>query len=99
MRHGDVFGSSVLPGDKSTKDKVKIDEKYVSIQTSHFSPIIVTAEGTNCCSKSADLLLFGSLANNPEMGPSVRLKVYLSSIHCQIKDFKKVSPIYYVRNR
>ena len=91
IRHGDIHSGSILPVYKLEKEKSEMDEKYVTIHTSHFSPFIVTAEGINCCSKSANVLLFGSLANNPEMGPSVTVKIYLSSIHSQIKDYKKLS--------
>ena len=90
VRHGDIHSHAILPVHKIQMDKFEIDERYVSIQTSHFSGYIVTAEGINCCSKSANVLLFGSLANNPKMGPSVTVKIYLSSIHSQIMDYKAV---------
>ena len=63
----------------------------MTIYTRHFSGYIVTAEGINCCSKSANVLLFGSLTNNLEMGPLVTVKIYLASIHSQIKDYEMVS--------
>ena len=90
IRHGDIHSPVLLPVHKIQMNKFEIDERYVSIHTSHFSGYIVTAEGINCCSKSANVLLFGSLANNREMGPSVTVKVYLSSIHSQIMDYKAV---------
>ena len=90
IRHGDIHNGSVLPVHKLEKDKYEIDEKYVTIYTGHFSGYIVTAEGINCCSKSVNVLLFGSLVNNPEIGPSVTVKVYMSSIHSQIKDYDAV---------
>ena len=90
VRHGDIHSRAVLPFHKIQMDKFEIDERYVSIHTSHFSGYIVTAEGINCCSKSANVLLFGSLVNNPEMGPSVTVKIYLSSIHSHITDYKAV---------
>ena len=52
---------------------------------------IVTTEGINCCSRSINVMLFGSLTNNPQRGPSVTVKIYLSSIHSQIKDYESVS--------
>ena len=64
VRHGDLHCNAVLPVYKLEKDKYEMDEKYVTIHTSHFSGYIVTTEGINCCSKSANVLLFGSLANN-----------------------------------
>ena len=91
IRQGDIHSRSVLPVQKLEKYKYEMDEKYMTIYTSHFSGYIVTAEGINCCSKSANVLLFGSLANNPEMGPLVTVKIYLASIKSQIKDYKAVS--------
>ena len=90
VRHGDIHSRAVLPVHEIQMNKFEIDERHVSIHTSHFSGYIVTVEGINCCSKSANVLLFGSLANNLEMGPSVTVKVYLSSIHSQIMDYKAV---------
>ena len=91
VRHGDLYGKAILPVYQLEKDKFEIDEKHVTIHVRHFSGYIVTAEGINCCSKNANVLLFGSLANNPEMGPSVTVKIYLASIHSQIKDYEVVS--------
>ena len=91
IQYGDIHSRSFLPVHKLEKDKYELDEKYVTIHTSHFSGYIVKAEGINCCSKSANVLLFGSLANNPEMGPLVTVKIYLSSILSQITDYKTVS--------
>ena len=71
-------------------NKIEINHKYITIHTSHFSGYIVTAEGINCCSKSANVLLFGSLGNNLYQGPSVTVKVYLSSIHSEIRDYEAV---------
>ena len=78
----------MLPPYYIKKTNLEIDEKHVTIHVRHFSGYIVTAEGINCCSKSANVLLFVSLANNPEMGPSVTVKIYLASIHSQIKDYE-----------
>ena len=91
VRHGNIHSSEILPVHLIREDTFEIDQRYVTIHTSHFSGYIVTAEGVNCCSKSANVLLFGSLMKNPEMGPSVTVKVYLSSIHSQITDYKNVS--------
>ena len=93
VKHGDLHSNTVLPVYKLEKDKFEIDEKYVTIHASHFSGYIVTAEGINCCGKSVNVLLFGSLANNHWIGPSVTVKVYLSSIHSQIKDYESVRKI------
>ena len=91
VRHGNIHNHSILPVHEIQKNKLEIDQRFVTIHTSHFSGYIVTAEGINCCSKSANVLLFGSLVNNPEMGPSVTVKICLSSIHSHIKDYTKVS--------
>ena len=93
VRHGDLHSNAVLPVYKLEKDKFEIDEKYVTIYARHFSGYIVTAEGLNCCSKSANMLTFGLLANNPEEGPLVTVKIYLSSILSKIKDYQEVSEI------
>ena len=98
LRHGDLHGNAVLPVCKFEKDKFEIDEKYVTIHSRHFSGYIVTAEGINCCSKSANVLLFGSLTNNLEMGPLVTVKIYLASIHSHIKDYEMVIIVYHKIN-
>ena len=90
IKHGDIHNGSLLAVQRLEKGKYEIDEKYVTIYTSHFSGYIVTAEGINCCSKSVNVLLFGSLVNNPEIEPLVTVKVYMSSIHSQIKDYDAV---------
>ena len=90
VRCGDLHSNIVLSVYKLENQKYEMDEKYVTIHTSHFSGYIVTAEGINCCSKSINVLLFGSLTNNPWTGPSATVKVYLSSIHSQIKYYESV---------
>ena len=79
VRHGDLHSNAVLPVYQLEKDKYEMDEKYVTIHASHFSGYIVTAEGVNCCSGSANVLLFGSLANNPQ-GETIR---HCESLHVQ----------------
>ena len=93
VRYGDLHSNAVLPVYQLENDKFEIDEKYVTIYATHFSGYIVTAEGINCCSKSANMLTFGLLANNPEEGPLVTVKIYLSSILSKIKDYQEVSEI------
>ena len=68
-----------------------IDDKYVTIYTSHFSGYIVTAEAINCCAQSAYVLLFGSLRNFPKASPLATVKVYLKSKHSFFKDYESVS--------
>ena len=96
IRHGDIHSRAILPVHKIQMNQFEIDQRYVTIHASHFSGYIVTAEGINCCSKSINVLLFGSLTNNPFKGPSVTVKVYLSSIHSQIKDYESVRKIIYL---
>ena len=67
-----------------------MDDKYVTIYTSHFSGFIVTAEAINCCAQSARVLLFCSLANDPGEAPIAKVKVFFSSIHSDIKDYQSV---------
>ena len=79
IRHGDIRGSALLP--LLEENNFEIDEKYVTISVSHFSGFIVTAEGINCCSGSANMILYGSLANSSEMGPLVTVRAYLGSMN------------------
>ena len=70
-----------------------IDEKYVTIHTSHFSGYIVTAEAINCCAQSVNMMTFGSLRNIQSAKPLLSVKIYFSSIHSQIKDYEWVRKI------
>ena len=79
IRHGDIRGRAPLP--LLEGNSFEIDEKYVTISVSHFSGFIVTAEGINCCSGSANMILYGSLANSSEMGPLVTVRAYLGSVN------------------
>ena len=67
-----------------------IDEDYVTIHTNHFSGYIVSAKCINCCGQKANVHLFASLRNIPEATPLATAKVYLSSIHSDIKDYQCV---------
>ena len=91
VRHGDLHSNAVLPVYQLEKDKFEIDEKYVTIYARHFSGYIVTAESINCCSRSANMLLFELIASNPGNGTLVTLKVYLSSILSKIQDYQRVN--------
>ena len=91
VRHGDLHSNEALPVYQLEKDNFEIDEKYVTIHARHFSGYIVTAESINCCSRSANMLLFGLMASNPGDGTLVTLKVYLSSILSKIQDYQKVN--------
>ena len=59
----------------------EISKRFITVHTSHFSGYIVTVEGINCCSGSANVLLFGCLSNVPDEDPLATLKVYMSSGH------------------
>ena len=67
-----------------------VDENYVTIFTSHFTGYIVSAEGIQCCAQSARTHFFGSLREIYGTEPLARLKVYFSSIHTDIRDYKEV---------
>ena len=91
VRHGDLHSKSELAVYELQEDNFQIDEKYVTINIRHFSDYIVTAEGINCCSGRTNVHLFGSLTNSQHLGASAIIKIYMSSILSQIKDFKTVS--------
>ena len=91
ISHGNIHMSSVITVQHLEGNTFEIDEKFITINTSHFSGFIITAEGIKCCSSSANLLLFGSLANNLEMGPLVTVRAYLASIHSENKNHLSVS--------
>ena len=75
-------------------EQCEIDEKYVTIYTSHFCAYIVTVEGFKHCSGNANVLLFGDLSQDPETeGSEATVKVYFSSIHFEIRDYEEVSRI------
>ena len=67
-----------------------VDDKYVTITTKDFSHFVPTIEEINCCSGSANVLLYGSLTNNAEAKPLALLKVYMASLHFQISDYQIV---------
>ena len=90
ISHGNIHMPSVLTVQRLEKNTFEIDEKFITINTSHFSGFIITAEGIKCCSSSANVLLFGSLANNLEMGPLVTVRMYLASIHSENKNHLSV---------
>ena len=90
--HSKVQTLQVIDEGSQNADVIfEVDNKYVIVHTTHFSGFIVTLDGINCCSGSANILLFGSLTNVPEAEPLVTLKVYMSSTHSQIRDYESVS--------
>ena len=72
----------------SDQDECSIDDKYVTILTSHFSVYIITAEGVRCCGQTANLLFFGSLINRSDTQPLATVKVFISN---KIEGNQKVS--------
>ena len=80
-------------GDLSKKpERYEIDEKHVTIYTTHFCAYIVTAEDVDCCSGHANVLLFGTLSQDFEKKTSrATVKVFFSSDHIGIADYEKVS--------
>ena len=92
--HSDVNNLKLEPEPGQSKNVevwYKADNRFITIYTSHFSGYIVTVEGINCCSGSANLLLFGSLVSIPDEERLATLKVYMSSAHStQIRDYKTV---------
>ena len=96
VRHGNIhsdahnlkLGPELLQSN-NTEVSYEVDNHFITIYTSHFSGYIVTVEGINCCSGSANLLLFGCLSNAPSEDPLATLKVYMSSVHStHIRDYR-----------
>ena len=98
VRHGNIHGDAhnlklgpELLQSNNAEEWYEVDNHFITIYTSNFSGYIVTVEGINCCSGSANLLLFGSLTNAPDEEPLATLKVYMSSAHStQIRDYRTV---------
>ena len=99
VRHGNIHSEAhnlklgpALLQSNNAEVWYEVDNHFITIYTSHFSGYIVTVEGINCCSGSANLLLFGSLVSIPDEEPLATLKVYMSSAHStQIRDYRTVS--------
>ena len=95
VRHGDLHSGILVTDDDrqddhSEKVQYHIDDKYVTILTSHFSGYIITAEGMKCCGETANLLFFGSLRNRPYTRPPAMatVKVFISN---RLEDYQNVS--------
>ena len=73
-----------------------VEHNYVCIFTKHFCKFIVTAEGINCCSQSAELLLFSSLKQ--QQMTTVTIKPYFGSLFYKNEAYIKVDLfIIYIR--
>ena len=99
VSHGNLHSDSPLKVERKLMNYSRggvyydIDKYYVTIYTSHFTGYIVTAEGIQCCAQSANTHFFGSIRKIPGTEPLARLKVYFSSIHTDITDYKEVRHI------
>ena len=96
IQHIYIERATTVNGRDHNQDPVRyeIDEKYVTIYTTHFCAYIVTAEVVEHCSGNANILLFGDLSQDPEAeGSEATVKVYFSSILSEISDYQSVSRI------
>ena len=99
VRHGNILSSVpnlklATPLNSSHNENgtyFDVDDKYVSIFTKGFSDFVPTIDEINCCSGSANALLYGSLTNNAKVKALASLKVYMTSLHFQISDYRTVS--------
>ena len=77
---------------RNAKVWYEVGKHFITVHTSHFSGCIVTLDGINCCSGSANVLLFGCLSNTSTDDPLATMKVYMSSAHSiHIRDYGRVS--------
>ena len=73
-------------------DSYEIDEKHVTVYTSHFCACIITVENINCCGANANVLIFGSLSGGQEdVKPVATVRVFMCSIHMEKKDYLEVT--------
>ena len=98
VRHGNIYSTDTPLGKIRRKPDsggadvyYDVGEKYINVRTNHFSAILITAEGVNCCSGTANVLVFGLLKNIPDKEPLATVKVYLSSVLSDLQDFESVS--------
>ena len=104
VRHGNIHGpvpnlKLITPLNSSHHENetyFEVDDKYCTIITRDFCHFIPTIEEINCCSGSANVLLYGSLINEPNQKPLASLKVYMASLHFQISDYQTVSYLFYI---
>ena len=95
--HGDICSQvSTLKvekqNNKNSSVQFDIDNKYITIYTSHFSGFIVTVEELNCCAQNVNVLIFGSLRNICGAPSLATVKIFCASIHSErCIDYTKVS--------
>ena len=87
LHKGELENAKHLHQHQSDTVQYDINEKFVTINTRHFTGYMVTAESINCCAQSAYVLLFGSLTNVPQDVPLAAVKIYFSSTHNSIEDY------------
>ena len=65
---------------------------YIDIHTYHFTKFFSFAKGINCCSRSAQMMVFSRLDPpvHPEDMPVANVNIYFASLHYEKEDYKKV---------
>ena len=103
VRHGNIHGpvpkmKLVTPWNSHNENGTSfdVDDKYVSISTKGFSDFVPTMREVNCCSGSANVLLYGSWIKDPQCNTLAKLKVYMASMHFQISDYQTVSCLFLI---
>ena len=88
------------PSTKAQEGNISFDihEKLITLHTKHLSRYIVTTKSIDCCGQRVNVHLFAALRNIPEAAPHVTVKVYLSSIHCDLKNFISVRTSFESKN-
>ena len=66
-----------------------MEKNHIKISTPHFSRYIVTAKGINCCSGSAEMLIFSKMDMNGAR-PLFHVNIYLCSLHYVLQDYSQV---------
>ena len=66
-----------------------VEKNHIKISTPHFSRYIVTAKGINCCSGSAQILVFSKMVMTAGQ-PLFYVNIYLGSLHYSIQDYTQV---------
>ena len=66
-----------------------VGKSHIKIFTPHFSRYIVTAKAINCCSGSAEMLIFSKMDMNGAQ-PLFHVNIYLCSLHYVLQDYSQV---------
>ena len=80
---------------KNWEDCYEIDEKFITVHTSHFTDFTCTMCNASFCANLAMVFLFGSLRSSEERS-LVKIQPFLCSFLYVIEDYKSVSalPVY-----